>query len=74
MKLDTLFKGLNDSLLWQEKVTTIRQAYGAPESRHVRGSKFRSTYRNAPDGNYVTIQFDTVFESKANGIETIVLQ
>lgn len=69
-----LFKALNDKLQWQQRIKAIRNAYGPVSVRTLRLSSHRSTYTNAPDGDYLFIQFNSTFENKANGIETVVLQ
>ena len=69
-----LFRSLHIQQEWQQRISTIRNAYGPVISREFARSSYRHTYRNAPDGEYLIFQFDNVFTHKAKGVETIVLQ
>jgi hypothetical protein len=71
--MSPFFKLLHDQYLWQGKQQAIRDAYGPLKSRLIRLSSQRQTYKNSPDGNYVVVQFDTVFRNKAKAVETVVL-
>jgi hypothetical protein len=69
-----LFQALNDQQKWEEKTRAVRNAYGLSNGREIRKASYRSSYRNAPDGDYFIIQYNSVFEHKLKGIETVVLQ
>ncbi len=69
-----LFKSFNDQQQWQQRIGAIRQAYGATISRKISRSSYRDSFRNAPDGSYVIVQFDSSFQHKAKGVETVVLR
>jgi hypothetical protein len=69
-----LFWSFNDQQRWQQRIGAIRQAYGGTVSRKISRSSYRASFRNAPDGSYVIIQFDSTFQHKAKGVETVVLQ
>ena len=72
--MSPLFWSLHIQQEWQQRISAIRKAYGPVISRDFTRSSYRSSYRNAPDGEYLIFQFDTVFTHKAKGVETIVLQ
>ena len=40
-------------------------------SRKAKSRKYAESLPGAPDGKYVVIQFDTVFENKASAVETV---
>lgn len=69
-----LFRTLNDEQRWTQHVSAIRQTYGNVTAREILRSSLRSSYHNAPDGEYLIIQVGTTFEHKAKGVETVVLQ
>ncbi len=71
--MSEMFRGLNDKNHWEKSQQTIRDAYGALLARQVSRTSFRQTYKNSPDGQYVIIQFKTVFLHKASAVETVVL-
>jgi hypothetical protein len=51
--------------------TSIRAARTPLVSRKLKSAKATTALPGAPDGSYVVIQFDTVFEHKAVAVETI---
>jgi len=46
---------------------------GAVSSRSAKSSEHSTTLPGAPDGEYVVLKFDTVFENKQSAVETVVL-
>lgn len=71
--MSEMFREFNEKTGWEKTQQTIRDAYGALLARQVNRTSFRQTYKNSPDGQYVIIQFKTVFQHKASAVETIVL-
>jgi hypothetical protein len=57
---------------WSQAVGGVRTPLGALVSRKLKSREFSKTLPGAPDGQYVTIQYDTVFEKKAAAVETVV--
>ena len=53
------------------QVKPIRDAFGKVLSRNLKSKQFTRSVPGAPDGEYVIIQFDTVFEKKKDAVETI---
>ena len=66
-----LFKGAVTREQWEQTVPAVRGPLGKVESRQLAGASFETSLPGAPDGEYVVIQFDTVFENKASAVETV---
>lgn len=71
--MSEMFREFNEKNSWEKTQQTIRDAYGALLARKVNRTSFRQSYKNSPDGQYVIIQFKTVFLHKASAVETVVL-
>jgi hypothetical protein len=56
---------------WVRMVGAVRTPLGGVVSRKLNAKQFTTTVPGAPDGHYVIIQFNTVFEHKATAVETI---
>lgn len=56
---------------WEQAVQGVREPLGALVSRKVAAASYRTSLPGAPDGEYVVIEFDTSFENKKSGIETV---
>lgn len=56
---------------WIQNITTIRSPLGAMKSRHLATAHSATSLTNAPDGEYVIVQFYTTFEHKALTLETV---
>jgi tetratricopeptide (TPR) repeat protein len=56
---------------WSQQVRAARAPLGAVKSRSVRSAVYTTSMPGAPDGQYVVIQYDTVFENKAEAVETV---
>ena len=56
---------------WSRAVTSARGPVGKVVSRKLKSRKYTEKLPGAPDGKYVVIQYDTVFEHKSSAIETI---
>ena len=56
---------------WEKALKSARSPLGALKSRKLKSATFARSLPGAPDGEYVVIQFDARFESKAAAIETI---
>lgn len=56
---------------WKTAVGNARGPLGKVLSRRLRSAEYRRTLPGAPDGDYVVIQYDTSFEKKKSGIETV---
>jgi hypothetical protein len=56
---------------WVNVVKPMRAPLGAVTSRTFKTAQFTPTLPAAPDGEYVVIQYNTVFANKAGAVETI---
>jgi hypothetical protein len=56
---------------WEQVVQSLRQPLGKLVSRKLKSTSYTTSLPGAPDGEYVVIQFDTSFENKKSGIETV---
>jgi len=56
---------------WEQAVKAVRQPLGKLIVRKVKSATYTSSLPGAPDGQYVVIQFNTSFENKKSGIETV---
>jgi len=56
---------------WEQSLQAARKPLGKLVSRKVKTKAYAKSLPGAPDGEYVVIQFETVFENKAAAIETV---
>lgn len=67
----SLFRGAIGKDDWVKLMVGNRKPLGKLVSRTFFASKYMTSVPGAPDGQYVVIQFKTVFEKKAQSIETV---
>ena len=65
------FKGAVTKEQWTGAIAGVRPPLGKVVSRKVKSRKYMEKLPGAPDGKYVVIQYETVFENKAMAVETI---
>lgn len=56
---------------WATSLKAIRQSLGKVISRKLNKKQYTHTLPEAPDGQYVVLEFYTVFEKKKNAVETV---
>lgn len=56
---------------WATSLQAIRQSLGKVISRKLNQKQYTNTLPGAPDGEYVVLEFFTVFEKKKNAVETV---
>jgi hypothetical protein len=66
-----LFKGAITVEQWKQAVGGVRGPLGKVVSRKIKSRQYMEQVPGAPDGKYVVLQFETVFENKASAIETV---
>lgn len=66
-----MFKGAIKEDQWLESLNRVQSMFGRALSRSVKSSQYATELPGAPDGEYVVIEFETSFERKQNGIETV---
>lgn len=68
-----VFKAAVTADQWGQAVSKARTVFGAFKSRKVTSRKYSTTLPGAPDGRYVVVTFESVFERKAAAVETAVM-
>jgi Protein of unknown function (DUF4019) len=66
-----LFKNAVTAEQWTHALAAVRPPLGKLISRKVTSRQYTEKLQGAPDGKYVVIQYETVFEKKASAVETI---
>jgi hypothetical protein len=56
---------------WKKGCGGARQPLGKLVSRKVKSRQYTEQIPGVPDGKYVVIQYDSVFEQKASAVETV---
>ena len=56
---------------WRQAMEGIRRPLGKVLTRELKGKTTVTELPGAPDGQYVVIQFNTVFENKRAAVETV---
>ena len=67
----SLFRSHVSQADWEKSVQVARAPFGKMVSRKIKSQQYATSLPGAPDGEYMVIQFDTAFENKAHGVETI---
>jgi hypothetical protein len=66
-----VFKGAVKQADWGQMAGGVRTPLGKLVSRKLKSREYSEKMPGAPDGRYVVIQYDTVFEHKASAVETV---
>ena len=56
---------------WKSALESVRIPLGKLKSRRLRTATYTETLPGAPDGRYVVIQYETIFDKKKSAIETV---
>lgn len=67
----TLFKDQLPPVQWEHSASAARARFGALHSRRLKSAAFATSLPGAPDGEYVVLEFDSVFEHKAAAVEMV---
>ncbi|NOZ12184.1 MAG: DUF4019 domain-containing protein [Acidobacteria bacterium] len=67
----TIFKKAVSKEKWEKAMVQVRKPLGDLISRKVKSATFTTSLPGVPDGQYVVIQFETVFANKKSAVETI---
>lgn len=65
------FKGAIKQEPWEQALQGVRRPLGKLVSRKVKSTVRKTDLPGAPDGEYVIVEFETVFENKKAAVETI---
>ena len=71
--MSAFFQSINDRRGWKTRHQFIRSSYGSLIARELKNISYRRTFNQAPDGEYVIVQFRSAFLNKAESRETVVL-
>ena len=66
-----LFEGAVTREQWIQAASGVRGPLGTLESRKISSRKYTDQLPGAPDGKYVVLQFDAVYENKSSAVETV---
>lgn len=66
-----VFKGAIQQADWSKMSGNVRTPLGKVISRKLKSREYTEKMPGVPDGKYVVIQYDTVFEHKAAAVETV---
>ena len=67
-----VFKAAVNQADWVKASGGVRVPLGKVVSRKLKSREYTEKLPGAPDGKYVVIQYDTVFQNKAQAVETVV--
>jgi hypothetical protein len=68
----SLFKSAVSSEPWRSSLAAAQSPLGRPISRSLKSKSYAEELPGAPDGRYYVIEYETTFEKKKNGVETVV--
>lgn len=66
-----LFKAALTKEQWQTAVKAVRAPLGKVMVRKLKSKEYTKTLPGVPDGEYVVIQYETMFENKKSSVETV---
>jgi hypothetical protein len=67
----SLFRSAVTSSDWVKALTATRVPLGAVRTRKLKSTTVAHSLPGVPDGEYVILQYDTVFEKKTSALETV---
>lgn len=67
----SFFKSQVPKETWVRQISTVRPQFGNIVKRTIKSAQYVTQLPGAPDGEYVVIQYDSSYEKKKNGLETI---
>ena len=66
-----LFRGMVTKAEWETNLNTFRTPLGKVSERNVKSTQYTKILPNAPEGEYVVIQYETTFKNKRTLPETV---
>jgi hypothetical protein len=67
----SLFRNAVTEDRWATQVGSVRKPLGALVSRKLKRAQYATSLPGAPEGKYVVIQYDSVFQNKSAAVETV---
>jgi Protein of unknown function (DUF4019) len=58
---------------WQDALTAVRGPLGKLQKREWKSAEYKTSLPGVPDGEYVVLKFNTVFENKKEAVETVTM-
>lgn len=68
----SLFKNVLTDEQWKNALESAQFPIGKVVSRKLKSKQYATELPGAPDGEYVVIEYETEFEKKKHGTETVV--
>jgi hypothetical protein len=65
------FKNAVSKEQWEQSLNIARKPLGKAIKRSIKSKQYTTSLPGAPDGEYVVIRYETVFENKKSSIETV---
>lgn len=65
------FKKAVSEAQWISSLNAVRKPLGGLVSRKLKSARYTRSLPDAPDGEYVVLQFDTSFENWKSAVETV---
>jgi hypothetical protein len=56
---------------WRAAAKSVQESLGTVLSRTLKSKEYATELPGAPDGEYVVMEYETTFENKQNGTETV---
>lgn len=69
----TMFRKAVPRAAWEKQVSAAREPFGKVLDRKLASKQLMHELPGAPDGTYVVLVFDTRFERKEHGRETVTM-
>ncbi len=66
-----IFRAMVTKLEWETKLKTFRMPLGKVSERNLKSKQYTKTLPDAPQGEYVVIQYETVFMDKQTYTEEV---
>jgi hypothetical protein len=66
-----ILQGAIERLKWETTIQEARQALGIAGGRKLRSANYARALPNAPDGEYIVIEYVTHFQKRPGTIETV---
>ena len=67
----TFFKNAVSKEQWEQSLNIARKPLGKAIKRNVKSKQYTTSLPGAPDGEYMVIRYETVFENNKSSIETV---
>ena len=67
----SMFQSAITRAAWEKAMNDARRPLGAVKSRKLKSATFATSLPEAPAGEYVIVQYDTVFEGSPGAVETV---